>query len=336
MTPRAIIRLPPETPPILCVVIHTEEEFDWAREHDRSATAVSHMRHIHRAQELFESFGIVPTYVVDYPIASQEEGYRPLLPYVRAGRATVGAHLHPWVSPPHEEQVCRFNTYPGNLPAALEREKLRILTETIATNFGVRPRAYLAGRYGFGPHTASILMELGYEVDISPAPPIDFRADGGPDYSGYTSDPFWLDEGPRLLGLPGTGAYVGLLRGLGAPLYRLLTAPALRPARLPGIASRLRLFERIRLSPEDYTGPEMRRLTRSLLARGVRIFVFSFHSPSVHPGHTPYVPSPAALERFLTECRAYFAFFLGEIGGQTSTPIEIKATLERPATRPRG
>jgi len=324
MTPRAIIRLPPETPPILCVVIHTEEEFDWAREHDRNATAVSHMRHIHRAQELFEGFGIVPTYVVDYPIASQEEGYGPLLPYVQAGRAIVGAHLHPWVSPPHEEQVCRFNTYPGNLPAALERDKLRILTDAIAANFGVRPRAYLAGRYGFGPHTAAILADLGYEVDISAAPPIDFRADGGPDYSAYTSDPFWFGEGRRILGLPGTGAYVGLLRPLGTPLYRLLTAPALRHARLPGIFSRLRLFERIRLSPEDYTESEMRRLTRSLLARGVRVFVFSFHSPSVHPGHTPYVPSPAALEGFLGKCREYFQYFFGATGGQAMTPREVR------------
>lgn len=327
MLQRTLIHLPPDTPPILAVVIHTEEEFDWAKAHNRQATAVSHMRHIHRAQDLLGEFGIVPNYVVDYPVAAQEAGYGPLREYVQAGKALVGAHLHPWVSPPHDEEVGLFNSYPGNLPAALEREKLRLLGERITQSFGTPPRTYLAGRYGFGPNTATILEELGYEVDLSPAPPIDFRGDGGPDYSGFTSHPYWFGRQRRLLGLPSSGAYVGLLRRLGTPLYARLTAQTLRRARLPGIFSRLRLMERIRLSPEDYTEPEMRRLTRSLLMEGIRVFVLGFHSPSLHPGHTPYVRSTADLERFLGKCRRYCEFFFGTLGGRAMTPLEIRQRL---------
>jgi hypothetical protein len=335
MHQRLTIELPTDTPPILSVVIHAEEEFDWDKAHDRNATRVTHMRSIDRIQRLFEEYGIVPNYVVDYPVASQEEGYGPLKPYVEDGKALIGAHLHPWVSPPHEESVTRRNTYPGNLPAALEREKLRLLTERIAASFGVRPTTYLAGRYGFGPNTAAALEDLGYEVDISPAPPIDFSSDGGPDYSGYSSHPFWFDGRRKLLGLPSTGAYVGLLRRADTPLYQLMTAPALRFAHLPGIFSRLRLMERIRLSPEDYTEPEMRRLTRSLLAQGLRVFVFGFHSPSLEPGHTPYVRNAAELEDFLTKCRRYFDFFLGELQGKAMHPVEIKSLLERQGARRR-
>ena len=47
---RELIYLPAETLPILTVVIHTEEEFDWSKAHDRSATGVEHMQHIDRAQ----------------------------------------------------------------------------------------------------------------------------------------------------------------------------------------------------------------------------------------------------------------------------------------------
>lgn len=327
MLPRTIIHLPPETPPVLTVVIHTEEEFDWAKPHDRQATAVSHMRHIHRAQDLFAEFGIVPNYVVDYPIAAQEAGYGPLREYVQAGKALIGAHLHPWVSPPHDEEVGFFNSYPGNLPAALEREKLRRLGERIAQSFGAPPRTYLAGRYGLGPNTATILEELGYEVDLSPAPPIDFRSDGGPDYSGVTSHPYWFGKQRRLLGLPSSGAYVGLLRRLGTPLYARLTAPQLSHAHLPGIFSRLRLMERIRLSPEDYSEAEMRRLTRCLLTEGLRVFVLGFHSPSLHPGHTPYVQNSADLQRFLGKCRDFCEFFFGAIGGKAMTPLEIRQHL---------
>jgi hypothetical protein len=86
-------------------------------------------------------------------------------------------------------------------------------------------------------------------------------------------------------------------------------------------------MERIRLSPEDYTEPEMRRLTRALLADGVRTFVFSFHSPSVMPGGTPYVRSDAELERFLEKCRRYLSFFMNELEGVTMTPLGIRDAL---------
>ena len=54
MTGRELIRVPLQTRPILSVVIHTEEEFDWGKPHDRRATSVEHMRHIGRAQSLFD------------------------------------------------------------------------------------------------------------------------------------------------------------------------------------------------------------------------------------------------------------------------------------------
>ncbi len=319
--------LPASTRPILAVVIHTEEEFDWDREHAREEIGVEHMRHIARAQEVFEAFGIVPNYVIDYPIASQPLGYETLRRYQEDGRALVGAHLHPWVSPPLTETLSRANTYPGNLPRALEFDKLRVLTDTIEQNFGRRPLTYLAGRYGNGRHSAAILEELGYEVDISVAPPIDYSGDGGPDYSGYSAAPFWFGVQRRLLGLPGGGCYAGWLRNAGTPFYRLITATGLRWARLPAITSRLRAFERIRLSPEDYTLAEMQRMTRAMLDDGLRIFVFSFHSPSVLPGCTPYVRDAAGLQRFLDKTRAYFEWFMRSLDGQSMTPLEIKALL---------
>jgi hypothetical protein len=286
MIKRELIHIAPETKPILVVVIHTEEEFDWSKPHDRNATGVTHIRHIDQAQRVFDAFGIVPNYVVDYPIAAQAEAFGPLKVYADAGRALIGAHLHPWVSPPFDEELNARNSYPGNLPRALEQEKLSLLTDKITAAFGAPPRTYLAGRYGFGPHTGEILEELGYEVDISAAASIDYSADGGPDYSGYTSEPYWIGNSRRLLGLPGSGGYVGLLRAGGTPLYRRLTSPSLRQAHISGAVARLRLLERIRLSPEDYSEPEMRRLTKTLLADGVRVFVFSFHSPSVMPDGT--------------------------------------------------
>jgi hypothetical protein len=324
---RDLIHLPAATAPILSVVIHTEEEFDWSKPHDRNATGVRHMQHIDRAQDLFDGFGIVPNYVVDYPIASQDSAVAPLKSFAESGRALIGSHLHPWVSPPHDETVNARNSYPCNLPRELEAEKLRLLTKTITDSFGTCPVTYLAGRYGFGANTGDILEELGYEVDISPAVPINFSADGGPDYSAYSSHPYWFGKQRKMLCLPGTGGYVGGLHRGGTPLYNRLTHPWLRRSKLSGIVARLRLMERIRLSPEDYSEAEMRRLTSALLKEGIRIFVFSFHSPSIEPGGTPYVQTQRELEQFLDKCRHYFDFFFNKLGGRAMTPLEIKRFL---------
>jgi hypothetical protein len=325
------IRMPRDSRPMLSVVIHTEEEFDWARGFDRGATGVSHMRYIGRVQDLCDAAGIIPTYVVDYPIADQDDGCHLLEQYAASGQALIGTHLHPWVSPPHSEELCARNSYPGNLPRGLEREKLRQLTGRITARFGMRPLVYLAGRYGLGPNTAAILEELGYEVDLSPCVPMDFTSDGGPDYSGVASVPYWFGEGRRLLGLPCSGGFVGWLPGDRRAAYRLATHHRLAWTRLPGILARLGALERISLSPEGFTHAEHRRLTRAMLDRGYRCFVFSFHSPSVQPGLTPYVRDGRDLKVFLARCRDYFAFFLGELGGEAMTPLAIKNLLHQVA-----
>ena len=326
---RELIHVPAASRPILSVVIHTEEEFDWEGKFDRSATGVTHLRHMYRVQEVCDTYGLVPTYVVDYPVAAQEAGYRPLREFAADGRALIGAHLHPWVSPPHTEEVCPRNSYPGNLPRGLEYEKLARLTESIAASFGRRPTVYLAGRYGFGPNTAAILEELGYEVDVSAFVPMDFTADHGPDYSSYTNHPYWFGNRRRLLGLCCTGAFVGWLPAAKRLAHRLVSHPRLRWARLGGVLSRLRALERIALTPEGFHPAELRRLSRSLLKQGFRVFVFCFHSPSVHPGFTPYVRDEQDLRAFLATCHDYFAFFRKELNGVAMTTLEIRDFLQQ-------
>ena len=90
--------------------------------------------------------------------------------------------------------------------------------------------------------------------------------------------------------------------------HKAVTSPGMRRIKVGSVCARLRAVERIRLSPEDYSEPEMRRLTHTLLRDGVRVFVFSFHSPSVMPGGTPYVRSQGDLDRFLRQMPALFRF----------------------------
>lgn len=326
-TTRRPALLPAAEPPRLLVVVDTEEEFDWSAGFDRSATTVEAMSHQHHAQRVCERFGLQPTYVVDYPVAAQESGYRPIGEWVEAGEASVGAHLHPWVSPPFDEEVCPRNSFPGNLPRALEAAKLSRLVECIESSFGIRPSVYKAGRYGFGPNTAAVLEELEFEVDLSANPPFDYRAEEGPDFSDYSPDPYWLGGGARLLGIPSTGGYVGWLGARSHRVHSWASTPSLAWSRLPGILCRVGAVDRLRISPEGFEPEEMKRLTRHLLRRGTRVFTFSYHSPSLLPGCTPYVRSKADLDDFLGRFESYFDFFLGEIGGTPTTPLALRRDL---------
>ncbi|MBF0370642.1 MAG: WalW protein [Magnetococcales bacterium] len=321
------IRFSRERTPILLVVVDTEEEFDWNQPFSREAVGVRAMDSAHLGQELFDSFDIQPTWVVDYPVASQESGFAPLKDFAHCGRAVIGAHTHPWVTPPFEESLSSQNAYPGNLPRHLEEQKLHHVSRAIQSWLGQAPLIHKAGRYGVGVNTTGILLEQGFQVDLSPAPPFDFSSDGGPDFSHGSNHPHWLNPEKSLLCLPTSGGYAGLLRSQGRWLYPMSRGPGLQRLRVPGILSRLGLLERLRLSPEGYTLEEMKRITRVLLEAGVGVVSLTFHSPSLQPGHTPYVAGENDLEQFLERLRRYCDFFLGELGGKAMTPLDVAAMI---------
>ncbi len=319
----------PGQPPRLITVIDTEEEFDWTRPFDRRQTGVSHMSRIGELQAVFDAQGVTPVYAVDFAVASQPAAVDALAGIADDGRALIGAHLHPWVTPPFVEEVNARNSYPGNLPADLERGKLEALTERIAELFGRRPTIYTAGRYGIGPNTFGILEDLGFTVDLSPMPSFDYRGDGGPDFSRYGQRPGWFGPTRRVLCIPNTSALVGHMPRLN---LRLLSSAVmhvrLRGLKIPSVLSRLGLVERIALSPEGYSLNEMRRLTRDLFRAGQRLFVLRLHSPSVAPGHTPYVHDESQRRALLSTIGLYLDFFRQEFGGRMTDPLAETRTLE--------
>lgn len=313
-----------DQPPVLFVVVDTEEEFDWNAPFSRANTAVTHVRDIDRFQDICDRFGVRPIYVMDYPVATEPESVEVFSRFHRERRAEIGCHLHTWVNPPFAETVSAMSSYQANLPDALQREKLGILTAAIERNFGVRPRIHKAGRYGLGASTLPILRDLGYEIDASFSPGFDLSADGGPDYSRASSRPGWLDEACTILELPATGGLLGALGRWGPKLFPAVSSPGGQRLRATGIFSRLRLLERIRLTPEGFTLAEMIRLTHTLRRQHVSVFTLTLHSPSMKPGCTPYVRDRGELDDFLKRFTDYLAFFSNELRGVFMSPFEFR------------
>lgn len=301
-----VLRPPEGTGPTLLVVIDTEEEFDWDAPFDPASTSVANIACQPLAQDLFDRHGIVPTYVVDYPVATTPAASELLRGYLEAGRCDIGAHLHPWVNPPFEEAVNATNSYACNLPPGLMQRKLEILTGAIETAFGQKPVVYKAGRYGAGPETPGVLRQLGYRADASVVPHTDFGADGGPDFRSMPEQPFLAGEG--VVEVPLSVHFAGAAAAAGPVLFPWLERA--RRLRLPGIAARLGLLERLRLTPEGHGLDDMVRQTRAALARGQRYFALTYHSSSLMPGGSPYSRTKHDRDAFIATLGQYLRFFV--------------------------
>lgn len=287
------VDLPPSFGRRFAVSVDTEEEFDWSKPPTRDRHGTNSVESLPNAHRRLVSAGVKPAYLIDYPIASDPRSVAILRGFADGGECTIGTQLHPWVNPPFDEELSRANSFTGNLPIELERSKLLWLTEEIERGFGRRPTIYRAGRYGVGANTARLLVEAGYEADVSARPLFDYSREGGPDFSAVEPRPYWA-AGGALLEVPLTAAYLGLFRGFGRGLYRV----AARLPRATGLLARTGLLSRVALTPEGMPLEDTLKAIDWLLEDGLRLFSISFHSPSVEPGHTPYVRDQADLARF--------------------------------------
>lgn len=246
----------------------------------------------------------MPVYLVDWPVATSSLAADILREPVRAGRAEIGIQLHPWVNPPFDEEVSERNSFAGNLPEDLERAKFRRLRDTIEDCFGAAPHVYRAGRYGVGPNTVKMLRDNGVAIDSSVRAKFSYSASGGADFRRHPAWPYWLDDAKSVLELPLTTVFWGMLRRQGDGLF-----PALwRLPWLRGVLARLGMLERIPLTPEGVSVEEAIRGIDIALDDGLPLLVLSFHSPSLRPGHTPYVRDDRDLDALYDWWRRVFAY----------------------------
>ena len=311
--------------PLLLTTVDAEEAFDWSGSFSRNACDVSSMKSQHLAHRVFERHGVMPLYMADYPVATQDAGRAPLLELLQGRLCEVGAQMHPWVTPPFLERVDESNSYAGNLPVSLELAKARCLTEALADAFGEMPKIYRTGRYGVGPRTADVLKALGYEADSSLAPcwPPPGRRNA-PSAWASSPTPYWTDRDKTLMEIPVSAALVGRLHRQGEALAPMVFRKWPRQVPVAGAMSRLGLLERIRLTPEGMTIPEAKRLVRHMLAEGHRVFALTYHSPSLEPGNTPYVRNLAQRDRFLDWLDEFYTFFREEIGGRNGSWRDVR------------
>jgi hypothetical protein len=290
-------------------------------------------------QDLCERHGVAPTYLIASEIVGDEKARESLRGWVRRGAAEVGAHLHPWTTPPfHDRPGLRYNdlqhAFPCQLPDELLREKTTNLTLQIEQAFCRRPTSYRAGRFGIDGRLAQILTDQGYVTDSSVTPLCSWRdhpglgGHGGPDFRAHGLSPFVID---------GTGPG-GLLE---LPVTVCVTYACLRrwPLLLQAYGSRLgRAVRKHVLSPwlapqPVWLSPDPRYDTRDLTAAWHRgresdppSAVMMFHSSELMPGGSPFRPDAQSVRDLLAQLDTFFRH-VREHGGSFATLSGLAAEV---------
>lgn len=315
------VSAPATAAPAILVGIDTEADDQWSAA-GRERNAVGNAERLPGLQALCDSFGVRPTYVVTYEMATRSESVAVLRELAR-GNCEIGTHLHPWSSPPFRPEDLAAHTYPHNLPHDLLERQLGELTAVIEANLGTRPTTYRAGRNGFDERTLPLLERLGYSVDTSVDPLFNERHKGGMAFAGAPLVPYHPDY--RDVRRPGASPLLEVpisaatLPALPKPVERAYAS--LPPLPYRGALRRLGLRP-VWLRPSYSPLPDMLAFAARLRAERVPCFNVIFHSSELLPGGSPYTPDAQSVTRFLDDLKRLLERLLA-LGGVGRTYREF-------------
>jgi len=144
-----------------------------------------------RLQPLFRRFRAKPTYLLSPEIMRDAQALEALVHL--DGDAEFGTHLHGEFAEPGAFEPDVTSAFQCHYDQETERQKLEYLTNLFRSSFGRLPRSFRAGRFGIGPHSLGLLQDLGYAVDSSVTPHMDWRSAGAPEVSFLqaSTQPYW-------------------------------------------------------------------------------------------------------------------------------------------------
>jgi hypothetical protein len=284
--------------PALVVTIDTEEEGLWSGRYRATGNTCRNIEQLPEVHRMFHRLGVVPTYLVDYPVAMDARAVSALRGL--EGPLEIGAHLHPWCTPPfYPDGEKRRWSFPHQLQPWQQEAKLEMLVGAIERAFGVRPRSYRAGRWGFDHTTVPVLEKLGITVDTSVHTLRWERQEGGPNHARAPQLPYRLAHEDAMASgdsavveVPANQVVVGRLRVLEGVFRRVPPLPGVRWMMMQaGLRS---------LSPELYPLAELMATADEMRGRELPVFNVTFHSSTTLPGATPFVRSTRDLSSFVS------------------------------------
>jgi|GEM_PF-997213 len=181
--------------------------------------------------------------------------------------------------------------------------------ELIKSSLGVECRSYRAGRYAADFNTVKTLEKLGYTVDSSATPGINWKDRGGPDFRGFPRTAYFID------------IESGDFKKESPVKHGFLEVPVtISGKKFPLLPDRWYFYRWLR--PSIMTFPEMKSLIDNFIrSEGNENYVhlcMMFHSMEVIPGATPFVRTAQGQKSFLSRLDRVLEY-LGSVGAESVT-----------------
>jgi hypothetical protein len=291
----------------LVVTIDVEEEGLFSGEYCAEGAGTTNVAQLLRVDPIFREWGIKPSLLVTYPVASDPSCRDVLLDCRERWKAEIGAHLHPWNTPPFMPLPEPEPVPSENIPRDVLAAKLANLLDAVAA-FGTNVESFRMGRFNLGPRMLSVLEESPIRVDSSIAPMRSYR--GGPDHLGACAEPYF----PDLLDpvRPGTSRIVEVPLTIVPFFTSLGSRLEFLRRRSPSTEAWIRWAARnLGAIPVQPAWVGLGRLKAGRLlhrARGGQVLSMFFHSSELLPGAYPHHPTERHVERFLARMRDFFAW----------------------------
>lgn len=310
----------------LLVGIDTEGDNQWDA-HARANQQFENLYALPRLHALFARHRVRPTYVITYPVARDARSAEVLRGLLAGGDCEIGAHHHPWETPPCTADDIRRHPYASALPRVQFEQQLASLTDAITAAVGVRPVTYRSGRFGFSAEHVAALERLGYLVESSVAPLFYESHKGGPEFVEAPLTPYFLayDNAttPGSSGVLEVPVSCGLNRHL-PKRWQYAYARAPRPYLTKRVLRRLGLLRLRWLRPSYSSLPEMVGLARSLSRAGEPVLNLLFHSSEAIVGGSPYNRTQGELDAFFDRLERFLEFATRELNAAPATFAEFR------------
>lgn len=301
----------------LLITIDTECDNAWAKP---KIITTQNARFLPRFQQLCDSFGFKPTYLVSYEMAVDDFFVEFAADVIKRKAGEIGVHPHAWNTPPIYNLTSddmKYHPYLLEYPQNILRQKLRYLTNLLEDVFGVKMHSHRAGKWAINAMYAQILAELEFKVDCSVTPNIVWkskkRSNGDPscpviNYLGFPDYAYFLDAND--ISQPGNMPIleipVTLISRYKGPLKKLYS---LFPI---GIISRgLNLIfgpPVMWFRPHPNNRKTLMEIAKTLVNLKSNYIMFMLHSSELMPNGSPYFKSQEDIERIYVTLYEVFNF----------------------------
>ncbi len=294
-----------------CITIDTEPDCDihWKRSQPLVFESVlSGIPNILRP--IWNLYDIRPVYFVSPEVINNEQCCQVLKNEIELG-AEIGAHLHSEYIEPQMKYNQADGTASNEFPCfayseTIEFEKIKNLTDLIQQKLNIRPVSYRAARYGADLATVKSLEKLGYKVDSSVTPNINWSSAGGPDHRAAPKQPYFVSNDNFYKS--------GNMKILEVPI-------TVSKKRLPFLPDKWVSYRWLR--PTHITAFEMKMvIDESLADFDNPVLNMMFHSMEIIPGKTPFVRTKLGQKMYLSRLKSVLKYMI-KTGFKNKTLTEI-------------